>query len=361
MKLKTTQIFAAVVSALAVNYGVASVSEQFSVEPSIEQTLYDQVYQSAEFLQRIDTQMVDDLVGSSITAGISGGVTGRAGVEDDDSKSRSTKDPLGLTDREYRCYPVECDTHITWQRMDMWAKFPDFHSRFRAHVRQAIALDMIKIGWNGTSAAKVTDIATYPMMDDVNIGWLQLVRRDNAANVFADGDQKDGEIRIGAGGDYENLDQAVHDLLQAIPAHKRIGLVAIIGDELLSKEKNKLYAKQAHTPSEKDKIELEQIIETFGGLKAYKIPFFPDRGILITSFDNLCHYVQSGSTRTSIENNAKKKRVEDYQSRNDCYYINDMEKIAFFEARSVKLDKVKDPAVAAGDFDADNADHWIWS
>ena len=57
--------------------------------------------------------------------------------------------------------------------MDMWAKFPDFHSRFRAHVRQAIALDMIKIGWNGTSAAKVTDIATYPMMDDVNIGWLR--------------------------------------------------------------------------------------------------------------------------------------------------------------------------------------------
>ncbi|SQD77830.1 P2 family phage major capsid protein [Moritella yayanosii] len=49
MKLKTTQVFAAVVSALAVNYGVASVSEQFSVEPTIEQTLYDQVYQSAEF------------------------------------------------------------------------------------------------------------------------------------------------------------------------------------------------------------------------------------------------------------------------------------------------------------------------
>jgi len=361
MKLKTTQIFAAVVSALAVNYGVASVSEQFSVEPSIEQTLYDQVYQSAEFLQRIDTQMVDDLVGSSITAGISGGVTGRAGVETDETKSRSTKDPLGLTDREYRCYAVECDTHITWQRMDMWAKFPDFHSRFRAHVRQAIALDIIKIGWNGTSAAKFTDIATYPMMEDVNIGWLQLVRRDNAANVFADGEQKDGEIRIGAGGDYENLDQAVHDLLQAIPAHKRIGLVTIIGDELLSKEKNKLYAKQAHTPSEKDKIELEQIIETFGGLKAYKIPFFPDRGILITSFDNLSHYVQSGSTRTSIENNAKKKRVEDYQSRNDCYYINDMEKIAFFEADSVKLDKVKDPAVDAGDFDADNPAHWVWS
>lgn len=361
MKIKTTQVFVAVVSALAANYGVASVSKQFTVNPTIEQSLYDQIYQSAEFLQHIDTQMVDDLIGSAITAGISGGVTGRAGVGKDDTKSRSTKDPLGLTSREYRCYEVECDTHITWNRMDMWAKFPDFHNRFRAHVRQAIALDIIKIGWNGTHAADSTDIATYPMLDDVNIGWLQLVRRDNASNVIVDGDQVEGEIRIGAGGDYENLDQTVHDLLQAIPAHKRIGLVTIIGDELLAKEKNKLYAKQAHTPSEKQKIELEQIIETFGGLKAYKIPFFPERGILITSFDNLCHYVQSGSTRTSIENNAKKKRVEDYQSRNDCYYINDMEKIAFFEADSVKLDKVKNPAIDAADFDAENPLHWVWS
>ena len=361
MKLKTTQVFTAVVTALAANYGVASMSQQFNVEPTIEQNLYDQVYQSAEFLQIIDTQLVDDLVGSAITAGISGGVTGRAGVETDDTKSRQTKDPLGLTKREYRCYPVECDTHITWQRMDMWAKFPDFHSRFRRHVQQAIALDIIKIGWNGIEAADVTDIATYPMLDDVNIGWLQLVRRDNPGNAIADGDQKDGEIRIGAGGDYENLDQAVHDLLQAIPAHKRNGLVTIIGDELLAKEKNKLYAKQAHTPSEKEKIELEQIIETFGGLKAYKVPFFPDRGILITSFENLCHYVQSGSTRTAIENNNKKKRVEDYQSRNDCYYINDMDMIAFFEAGSVKLDKVKDPAILAESFDPDNPAHWIWS
>lgn len=361
MKLKTTQIFAAVMAGLASNYGVASMNEQFAVEPTVEQKLYDQVYESAEFLQHIDTQMVDDLVGQAVTAGINGGVTGRAGVETDDSKERSTKDPLGLTKREYRCFAVECDTHIAWKTMDMWSKFPDFHNRFRNHVRQAIALDIIKIGFNGTSAADTTDITANPMLQDVNIGWLQLVRRDNAANVIVDGEQQAGEVRIGAGGDYENLDQAVHDLLQAIPLHKRIGLVTIVGDELLANEKNKLYAKQAHTPSEKEKIELEQIIETFGGLKAYKVPFFPERGIMITSFENLCHYVQAGSTRTHIENNHKKKRVEDYQSRNDCYYINDLEKIAFFEAASVKLDKVRDPGVADGDFDPTNPAHFNWS
>ena len=361
MKLKTTQVFAAVLAGLASNYGVASMGEQFSVEPTVEQRLYDAVYESADFLQMIDTQLVDDLVGQAVTAGISGSVTGRAGVETDESKSRSTKDPLGLAKREYRCYAVECDTHITWQRMDMWAKFPNFHEKFRAHVRQVIALDIIKIGFNGISAEDVTNPVDNPLLQDVNIGWLQLVRRDNPANVIVDGDQKDGEVRIGNGGDYENLDQAVHDLTQAIPLHKQVGLITIIGDELLAKEKNKLYAKQAHTPSEKGKIELEQVIETYGGLRTYKVPFFPARGIMVTTFENLCHYVQSGSTRTSIENNAKKKRVEDYQSRNDCYYINDMEQIAFFEADSVKIERVKDPAITAENFDADNHDHWIWS
>ncbi len=337
MKIKTTQVFAAVLAGLATNYGVAAMSEQFAVEPTVEQTLYDAVYESAEFLQMINTAMVDDIVGQSVIMSVNGGVTGRTGVETDDSKERQTKDVSGLNAREYRCYPVECDVHLTWQKMDQWSKFKDFHNRYRNHVKQAIALDIIKIGFNGTSAAATTNLAANPMLQDVNIGWLQLVRRDAAERVIAEGEQVAGEIRIGLGGDYENLDQAVHDALQAIPEHKRVGMVAIIGDELLANDKNKLYAKQAHTPSEKTKIELEQVIDTYGGLRSYKAPFFPSRGIVITSFDNLSHYVQAGSTRTSIENNAKKKRVEDYQSRNDCFYVEDMEKITFFESANVKL------------------------
>ena len=79
------------------------------------------------------------------------------------------------------------------------------------------------------------------------------------------------------------------------------------------------------------------MIDTYGGLMTYKISFFPARGILVTSFDNLSHYVQTGSTRTSVENNAKKKRVEDYLSRNDCYYVEDLEKVMYFESTSIKL------------------------
>lgn len=99
---------------MAVNYGVTSMSEQFNVEPTVEQRLYDAVYESAEFLQMINTAPVDDLVGQSVIMSVDGGITGRAGVETDDTKERKTRDVSKLEKREYRCYPVECDIHISW-------------------------------------------------------------------------------------------------------------------------------------------------------------------------------------------------------------------------------------------------------
>ncbi|WP_299002327.1 phage major capsid protein, P2 family [uncultured Shewanella sp.] len=339
MKTKTAEKFNKITIALAASYGVKSVSEQFNVEPSTEQKLYDAVYESAEFLTRINTALVDDLVGASVIMRVDGGVTGRAGVETDDNAERQTTDVSALDNREYRCYPVECDVHMAWVKMDQWAKFPDFHTRYRNHVKQAIALDIIKIGFHGTSAANKTNKSTNPMLQDVNIGWFELVRRDAPENAISNG----GSVKIGvhADADYQNLDQAVHDLVQGIPLEKRIGLVAIVGSDLLADDKSKLYAAQAEKPTEKTKIEIEQVIGTYGSLKAYQVSFFPPRGIMVTSFDNLSHYIQSGSTRISTENNTKKKRVEDYQSRNDCYYVEDLEKIQFIESNSVQLYNAK--------------------
>ena len=346
MRQQTTKIFNALMAGMESTYGVKHMHEQFNVEPSIEQNLYDEIYESVEFLQMINTALVRDLVGQSVFLSVDGGVTQRAGVETDETAERSTRDVSNLKPREYRLYPVERDVHISWHKLDSWAKFKDFVQRYRSHVKQVIALDIIKCGWHGIEAKDKTDIKANPLLEDVNIGWLQLVRRDASERALKDGGTESApranEIRIGEGGDYENLDCAVHDLKSAIPAHKRSGLVAIIGDDLTSNDKAKLYAKQAHTPSEKGKIELAQVINTYGGLPSYQIPFFPSRGILVTSFENLSYQVQEGSTRTHIENNHKKKRIEDYQSCNDGYFVEDLEKIVFIESDSVKINKAED-------------------
>ncbi|WP_018692512.1 phage major capsid protein, P2 family [Algicola sagamiensis] len=350
MRQATTQKYRAATQGLAQRYNVQTVRQQFNVEPTIEQRLYDGVYETSEFLRRINTQMVDELVGKDVTLSIDNSITGRAGVESDNDAERSTHDPSGLGEREYRCYAVECDVHMTWQQMDNWAKYPDFHVRWRNHVKKRNALDIIKVGWNGIKAAPKTDLATNPMLEDLNIGWLQLVRRDAPELAIRSG-QVDSQIRIGLGGDYANLDQAVFDLQQAIPLHKRDGLIAIIGSELIAHAQGNYYASQAETPSEKEKIELAQVIKTYGGLMSFQVPFFPPRGIMVTAFDNLSHLIQSGSTRMHIIDNPKKKRVEDYQSRNDCFYVNDLEKIAFFESDAVKIRTLK----------AGSDDEWEWT
>ncbi|MCO5748822.1 P2 family phage major capsid protein, partial [Citrobacter freundii] len=85
------------------------------------------------------------------------------------------------------------------------------------------------------------------------------------------------KIVIGKGGDYANLDAAVHDVKQMIdPVFRDEGdLVAIIGSDLLAYDKGKLYAAQGQTPTEKERIEEAQVIATYGGLPSFLVPFFP--------------------------------------------------------------------------------------
>ena len=62
-----------------------------------------------------------------------------------------------------------------------------------------------------------------------------------------------------------------------------------------------------------------------GGLPAATVPFFPAKGILITRWDNLSLYYQDGKRRRTIIDNPKKNRVEDFQSSNDSYVIEDLD------------------------------------
>ena len=55
---------------------------------------------------------------------------------------------------------------------------------FTGMIIKMIALDLIRIGWNGTSAASVTDRTAHPNLEDVNIGWLQKLRTEAPAQVM---------------------------------------------------------------------------------------------------------------------------------------------------------------------------------
>lgn len=68
-----------------------------------------------------------------------------------------------------------------------------------------------------------------------------------------------------------------------------------------------------------------------GGLQAVRVPKFPRNALLITTLANLSVYEQIGSERRKIEDNAKRDQIENYESVNQAFVIEDMGKVALVE------------------------------
>lgn len=315
--------------AIAETYNIDTVTRTFAVEPSVAQELNDKITAKADFLERINVVPVSEIKGDKVFLGVSSPVTSRTNTK---TTEREAKDFSSLENNSYELASTESDVALPFAKIDAWAKFPDFQDRYTGSVQKQIALDRMLVGFHGTHAAPQTDISAYPMLQDVNKGWLQQAREQIPAQVLSEGTTA-GKIRLGAGGDYANLDALVHDVKQMIDLVFRDAgdLIAIIGGDLLAADKAKLYAKQGDTPTEKERIEGAQVIATYGGLPAFSVPFFPDNAVLVTSWENLSIYYQASSWRRHLIENPKRSRVEDYNSRNEGYVIEQLEKLAMAE------------------------------
>lgn len=334
--MKQKLLFAAMLTVMAETYGVTTVTEQFEVTPTHAQKLQDKIVEQDYFLAKINVVPVDELKGEKVLGSVAGLLPARTNTDNND---RETSDVASLGSQTYELFKTEFDTHIKYKKIDSWAKFPDFQERYANWIRKAIALARVNVGWYGVEAAEETDKEANPNGEDVNKGWLQLLREYNNGAQWLDEGGTENEIRIGEGGDFPNLDAAVHACLQLInPVHRRGNdLVVFIGDDLLADEQAKLYAAQGRTPSEKERIKNILVTRTYGNLPVDTPTGFPGRGLLITSYDNLSLYYQDDSWRRKIEDNAKRDRVEDYNSVNEGYVIEDEEKAAGFEFANIKI------------------------
>ncbi|TCV69002.1 phage major capsid protein, P2 family [Pseudomonas fluorescens] len=329
LSAKGAKQYAELQEAMAEAYGVEHASRMFSVDPSTAQELNDAITAKADFLERINVVPVSEIKGEKVFIGVNGPVTGRTNTKTTD---REAKDASALENTTYELSDTQSDVGLPYAKIDAWAKFPDFKDRYSAAVQKRIAQDRIVIGFHGTHAAIQTDLAANPKLQDVNKGWLQQLREQAPQQVLKEG-KVAGKVTLGAGGDYANLDALVHDTKQMVDEILREDgdLVAIIGSDLLAADKAKLYTKQGDTPTEKERIENLQVIATYGGLPSFSVPNFPVNAVLVTSWDNLSIYFQDSSWRKQAVDNPKRSRVEDYNSRNEGYVIEQLEKIALTE------------------------------
>lgn len=322
MRNETRQVFTSYLGRVAQLSAVADATRTFTVDPTVQQTLETKIQESSEFLGRINVIGVTEMQGEKLGLGISGPIASRTNTA---NKDRATRDLTSLDLNRYTCAKTNFDTHIGYAKLDAWAKFPDFQNRIRDLIVKRQALDRIMIGFNGTSVAPETDPVAHPLLQDVNIGWLQHMRNDAASRVMDHGAAPGAvKVGLGAGHDYANLDAVVFDALQLLdPWYQQDpGLVAILGRDLMH---DKLFP-LVNKPTDPTEILAADVIlsqKRVGGLPAVQVPYFPAKSILVTRLDNLSIYFQEGARRRRVEDNPKRDRIENYESSNDAFVVED--------------------------------------
>ncbi|WP_272971653.1 phage major capsid protein, P2 family [Comamonas terrigena] len=299
------------------------VTKTFSVAPSVQQKLETAMQESSSFLNKINITPVTDLQGAKLGLSLAGPTASRTNTA---LKERQTRDLTNLSERGYLCSKTDYDTHLRYAKIDAWAKFPDFQVRVARMLAERQALDRMCIGFNGTHIAADTDLDAYPLLQDLNVGWLQKLREEAEERVLSKG-KAGSKLLIGPGADsdYKNLDAAVFDARELLdPWHRNNpNLVCFMGSKLLH-DKYFPLVNVNQNPTETLAADIVISQKRVGGLQAVQVPFFPEDALFITTFDNLSIYWQRGGRRRHILENPKRDRVEDYQSSNDAYVLEDV-------------------------------------
>lgn len=321
MRNETRVVFNQYLSDLADLNGVPSVTQKFTATPSVQQTLETRIQESSAFLSSINNMGVPEQSGEKLGLSIGSPI---AGTTNTSQAERTPVDPTALDADGYICTQTNFDTALPYAKLDAWAKFPDFQTRVRDAIVKRIALDIIMIGFNGTSRAATSNRGQNPLLQDVNIGWLEKMRLNAAARVMNEGATA-GKIVIGANGDFKNLDALVMDMTNNLiePWYREdTGLVAILGRDLLA---DKYFPIVNQTQANSEAAAADMIIsqKRVGGLPAVTVPYFPAGAIMVTRLDNLSRYFQEGSRRRSVIDNPKRDQIENFESSNDAYVIED--------------------------------------
>jgi P2 family phage major capsid protein len=321
MQNKTRLAYREYLTAIATLNGVDNATEKFNVAPAVQQTLETRMQESSAFLGKINIMPVTDQQGQKLGLGVGAPI---ASTTDTTTTDRATSDPTVLDDGSYNCTQTNSDSHLSYSKLDAWARFADFQTRVRNAIVTRQALDRMTIGFNGTARAATSNKATNPLLQDVNIGWLQSYRTNAAQRVLTHVSQA-GKVIVGTGGDYENLDALVYDALANLvdPWYREdTSMVAICGRGLLH-DKYFPIINQDNKPTEQIALDMIVSQKRIGGLPAVSVPYFPANAVLVTRLDNLSIYWQEGSRRRTIVDNAKRDRIENYESSNDAYVVED--------------------------------------
>ncbi|MGL4827161.1 MAG: phage major capsid protein, P2 family [Vibrionaceae bacterium] len=328
MRNTTRKAFNGYLSQVAALNGVDSVETKFTVAPSVQQKLETRMQESSQFLSMINMVPVSEKSGEKLGLGVTGTI---ASTTDTTKEERVPVDPTDFDANGYECTQTNFDTALRYSKIDMWSRFPDFQARVRDAILKQQALDRIMIGFNGKLRAATSNRGTNPLLQDVNIGWLQKIREFAPERHMKESVAASGKIVIGV--DYANLDALVFDMVNNMidPWHQDdTELVVICGRQLLA-DKYFPIINNDNVPSEAMAADTLISQKRMGGIPAVRVPYFPPNALLVTKLDNLSLYWQEGGRRRSVIDNPKRDQIENLESSNDAYVVEDYGCVALAE------------------------------
>ena len=313
---------------------VSSLVSRFTVNPAVHQRFENASKESTDFTKKINVIGVTDQKGEKVLLDTTGPIA-HTNTSYDGTDRRNPINVVDMKARQYQCEQVNYDTFVSYPQLDAWAAHSDFQTRISAQIARQVALDRIMIGFNGTSHAEKSSFSANPLLQDVNVGWLEQIRIHASERVMRDVvlTSRNMDNSVAHEGKYANADALVQDARSTLldDWHKDADdLVVIMGRNLFNSLRLPVLNSISGQSPNAELLAGQLIMSsrTIGGLDVCLAPFFPDATLLITSFNNLSIYWQRGSMRRLMKDEPEYNRIAVYQSINDAYVVEDYGKCA---------------------------------
>jgi len=319
------QLFVNTAKSFGIDPVAMAIGQNYAATPSTSQTIYNKIVEDGNpFLQLINILPVSEMTGEKVGMSLTGNVASRT-----DTSASGERVPKHLNQLDAKAYALaatEFDVALKYALIDAWAKFPDFAARYMQLVRQAIGNDMLTIGWLGTSVAADSVAAD---LSDVNKGWLQIIRDFNAGSQHVLGSV--GSVTLGSA-TFKNLDVLAKEARDLLPIYhqQRDDLVLLVGSNVMSYQEDTYFELNGNTPTEKAMLS-GRITKAYAGMPTMVPPFFPADSILVTPLKNLSIYYQDSSIRRIQKDKPEKNEVQDFNSANQGYVVEDEQLTGFVE------------------------------
>lgn len=144
------------------------------------------------FLRRVNTPLVAETEGKLLYGDMAEHVLKRSNPP---SAARAPSVTASQKARAYKLLSTEADLLLSWDKLNAYARFPNFQATLRTQLATRIANDRLYVGWNGTDDSQAHVDSSN--IDALNKGWLQRLRDEKAANVISEIVSDSGKVFVG--------------------------------------------------------------------------------------------------------------------------------------------------------------------